>query len=186
MSQAPSVSRSTTETTAASSIKCDYLADLVHLSAAQLQSSIGYLTNSEGACTRSLLEAVSSVTRLEQAARAAELPDARMGVEFDAALQSVSASAKAALSELQFVDALSQRLSHILFEMNQIAGSAESAVTLDTPESWKELLSNIRSKYSIHEEREVFDAAIADTAIGALLDLQGANTSSDDTSIEMF
>ncbi len=174
----------------ASSIKSDYLAEVISLSAAQLEAAMKFATHEEAKCTDSLLRGIAHINdarrELNKSFVDADGVDRSILSKLDGTLGHVSEDANAAITALQYVDALSQRLSHILFELNQVAKFADSGRNLDSIDDWAELLNRIRTMYSIHEEREVFDAAMADAAIGALIGARDIDSDFTDNSVDIF
>jgi hypothetical protein len=161
---------------------------LISLSVAQLRAAMNYAAHQESQCTASVLDVLSRIVRAQK------LLNGDLGSEVDTSIFSavdetlagLSKEARNAVTALQFVDALAQRLSHIEFALKQIGEFANSGRRPDSVEDWTRLLERIRAMYSIHEEREVFDAVMENASIGKLIDADNPPASSVEDSVELF
>ena len=163
-------------------IKNDYLADVIALSVAQLNATLDFTAKQENGCTEALLRVLSLTKEIRNTLD--DVTEENL-LAVNSSMSALANNANDAIGALQFVDALVQRLAHILFELQQIAEFAESDICLDSTELWRELLTRIRAMYSMREERAVFDAVMADAPIGKLLDPDEVESDSDDT-VELF
>ncbi|TDJ66744.1 MAG: hypothetical protein E2O35_05300 [Proteobacteria bacterium] len=99
-------------------INRDYLADVVSLSVVQLQSAIEYAGIHENECTGAILNVVSGVATLRESLidTSISAPGATLLKNIELALSGLTKDTTDVITSMQFIDALSQRLSHILFE----------------------------------------------------------------------
>lgn len=65
-----------------------------------------------------------------------------------------------AIIAFQFYDKLVQRLDHVSFSLGLLAELVGSQVRLYRPQEWAALQAQIRSKYTMAEERVMFDAVM--------------------------
>jgi hypothetical protein len=90
----------------------------------------------------------------------------------------------------QFYDKLSQRLDHVSQSLNSLSLLIGNPNALYSPIEWKNLQESIRSKYTMEEERKMFDNVIAGMPIEqALLEFRQdklSKTDTDDDCIELF
>jgi hypothetical protein len=72
--------------------------------------------------------------------------------------EDVSGKMQHAIMAFQFYDTLVQRLDHVVGSLSQLGDLVGDASTLYSPLAWQALQEKIRSKYSMKQERELFDA----------------------------
>lgn len=70
----------------------------------------------------------------------------------------VTAMMQKAIIAFQFYDKLSQRLSHANHSINALATLISDPARLYSPSEWKALQEKIKAKYTMEEERAMFDA----------------------------
>ena len=71
---------------------------------------------------------------------------------------SISSKMQEAIIAFQFYDKLVQRLDHVVEVIAQLADLVGDNSRLYSPEEWSKLQQMIRSRYTMEEERELFDA----------------------------
>jgi len=71
---------------------------------------------------------------------------------------SISIKMQEAIVAFQFYDKLVQRLDHVVEVIAQLADLVGDNSRLYSPEEWSKLQQMIRSRYTMEEERELFDA----------------------------
>lgn len=91
----------------------------------------------------------------------------------------------------QFYDKLSQRLDHVSLSLSSLSQLIGDPNALYSPMEWKKLQEHIRSKYTMEEERQMFDNVISGMPIDdALLVFKeakiAANEEADEDDIELF
>jgi hypothetical protein len=86
----------------------------------------------------------------------------------------LSAHAQAAITALQFYDKLVQRLSHV---RDGLVIPADRRADRNTGDEWDGMMDAVRSRYSMVEERVLFDFMMrgvsADSMLKALVSMQG-------------
>jgi hypothetical protein len=74
--------------------------------------------------------------------------------------QQVTEKVHHAIIAFQFYDKLVQRLDHVSFSLGLLAELVGSQMRLYKPQEWAALQAQIRSKYTMAEERVMFDAVM--------------------------
>jgi hypothetical protein len=74
-----------------------------------------------------------------------------------------------AIIAFQFYDKLSQRLDHVSESLSSLTAIIGTPVELHTPAAWQKLQEIIRSKYTMEEERRMFDKVISGVPIEEVL-----------------
>jgi len=89
----------------------------------------------------------------------------------------------------QFYDKLSQRLDHVSQSLNDLSLLIANPEALYSPIKWQELQHSIRSKYTMEEERKMFDNVISGMPIDEALKIfrqEKLKQQVDDDDIELF
>jgi hypothetical protein len=71
----------------------------------------------------------------------------------------------AAIVAFQFYDKLTQRLDHISQNLNSLTQLISDPNSLYSPPKWQELQNAIRAKYTMDEERKMFDKVLSGITI---------------------
>lgn len=89
----------------------------------------------------------------------------------------------------QFYDELSQRLDHVSRGLEGLSGIIADSERFSVPEEWQALKDAIRSKYTIQDEIEMFDAVMAgmdiDEAVQQVIDGRD-RAQQQDNEVELF
>lgn len=93
-----------------------------------------------------------------------------------------------AIMAFQFYDKLVQRLDHVVGSLSQLGDLVGSPENLYSPLAWRSLQEKIRSKYTMAQERELFDALMNGESIESVLKRlhQLTEESTDNDDIELF
>lgn len=83
----------------------------------------------------------------------------------------VSGQMQHAIVAFQFYDRLSQRLTHVSHSLENLSAIVSDPGRLYNPFAWRELQQQIRSKYTIEDERFMFDTLLATGDVRQALDL---------------
>lgn len=87
----------------------------------------------------------------------------------------------------QFYDKLTQRLDHVSQSLSSLSSLIANPASLYSPIEWQALQQSIRSKYTMEEERKMFDNVISGMPIEeALAIFRQEQTPNDDDDIELF
>jgi hypothetical protein len=77
----------------------------------------------------------------------------------------VSQKVHHAIIAFQFYDKLVQRLDHVCHSLSGLSDLVSSSERLYNPQEWSALQERIRSKYTMAEERGMFDAVMAGATV---------------------
>jgi len=102
------------------------------------------------------------------------------------ATEHVSGMVHQAIIAFQFYDKLVQRLAHVNHSLASLSGLVSDKSRLFNPYEWVGLQEQIRSKYTMREEVEMFEAVLAGMSVEEALEkfMTQINDKSDD--IELF
>lgn len=75
--------------------------------------------------------------------------------------QDLSGEMQKSIVAFQFYDKLVQRLSHVRNSMTGLTDLMGDEATLHSQDAWKKLQANIRSSYTMEEDKYLFDAILA-------------------------
>ena len=75
--------------------------------------------------------------------------------------EEVTGKMQGAIIAFQFYDKLTQRLGHVCNSMEELSALLGDDQRIDQTSEWTNLQSAIKSKYSMREEHELFDAVMA-------------------------
>ncbi|MBL3617099.1 MAG: hypothetical protein JMN26_05145, partial [gamma proteobacterium endosymbiont of Lamellibrachia anaximandri] len=99
----------------------------------------------------------------------------------------VSTKMQASIMAFQFYDKLSQRLSHVNHALEALGELVGDQGRLYNPSEWTGLQGKIRSRYSMREEQEMFDALLSGATIEEALQMGiAAMHEAEDDDIELF
>ncbi|MCW8931031.1 MAG: hypothetical protein OQL19_12430 [Gammaproteobacteria bacterium] len=171
----------------------------------QLKETILMLNLSVAQIDQSMNEGNSSVDTLATSftALATNLADIQSSIEqmneenFDKTKLIIQGSSTTALDKIQtaiiafqFYDKLTQRLDHVSHSLSSLSALISDPASLYSPPEWRALQASIRSKYTMEEERKMFDKVLSGTPIEeALAEFREemiSKDSSDDEDIELF
>lgn len=88
------------------------------------------------------------------------LPDSPVKQSIQALGAGVSGQMQQAIIAFQFYDRLSQRLAHVSRSLEQLGGIVGDPTRLYNPSAWHALQEHIRSKYSMEDEKVMFDTVL--------------------------
>lgn len=76
---------------------------------------------------------------------------------------------QSAIIAFQFYDKLTQRLDHVSQSLTSLSQLIADPTSLYSPPQWRSLQESIRSKYTMEEERRMFDKVLAGASIDEAL-----------------
>jgi hypothetical protein len=85
--------------------------------------------------------------------------------EIQEGARQVSQKVHHAIIAFQFYDKLVQRLDHVCHSLSELSDLVSSTERLYNPQQWSALQERIRSKYTMAEERGMFDAVMAGATV---------------------
>jgi len=132
---------------------------MLELAAGQVDAAMRDSNSSVGVLTDTFTSVVETLQSIER--RVASLPDddTKSGVLADT--QQVSMKVHQAIIAFQFYDKLVQRLDHVCLSLGELSAVVSDKSRLFNPGEWRALQDQIRSKYTMIEERDMFDAVMA-------------------------
>lgn len=167
---------------------------MLNLAVAQLEqsmsegnASVATLSGSFTALATNLTDIQSSIANLDEQENNSDKMKLIIEGSATTALDKVHSS----IIAFQFYDKLSQRLDHVSQSLNSLSLLIANPAALYSPLEWKKLQENIRSKYTMEEERQMFDNVISGMAIEqALAEFRQARLANhdddDEDDIELF
>lgn len=132
---------------------------MLNLATAQLEMAMRDSGGSVEVLTGSFTGMYGSLMGLVEAAQA--LPDSPVKDSIQASGADVSGQMQQAIIAFQFYDRLSQRLTHISHSLEDLAAIVREPGQLYNPAAWHALQQKIRSKYSMEDEKLMFDTVVA-------------------------
>ncbi len=85
--------------------------------------------------------------------------------EIQEGARQISQKVHHAIIAFQFYDKLVQRLDHVCHSLSELSDLVSSTERLYNPQEWSALQERIRSKYTMAEERGMFDAVMAGATV---------------------
>lgn len=137
---------------------------MLKLAAAQVEYSMRDGERSVNTLTESFMAMSASMQVIEQSSKELwEKHNEEGGLTNKIIEQcgSVSSQMTQAIVAFQFYDKLAQRLDHVIEGLSQLGELVGDPEKLSSPVEWRSLQDSIRSKYSMSQERDLFDALIA-------------------------
>lgn len=131
---------------------------MLNLAIAQMEMALRDSGDSVGVLTHSFTHMHDSLTGLLEAAR--DLPASPARQTLLARGAGISDEVQQAVVAFQFYDRLSQRLGHVSDSLAELTAIVGDAVRLYNPQAWHDLQEKIRSKYSMEDEKLMFDTLL--------------------------
>lgn len=131
---------------------------MINLAIAQLEMAMRESSGSVDVLTNSFTGMYGNMMGLAEAAES--LPDTPMKHSIQELGVNVSGQMQHAIIAFQFYDRLSQRLSHVSSSLENLTAIVNDASRLYNPAAWLELQNQIRSRYSMEDEKLMFDTLL--------------------------
>jgi hypothetical protein len=144
---------------------------MLHLATGQVEAAMRDSNTSVGVLTDTFTAMAETLDRID--ATLVGLPDApgndaiKAGIHDDA--RSVAAKVRQAIIAFQFYDKLVQRLDHVCRGLSSMSELIDDRVRLNDPTQWQALQAQILDKYTMIEERALFEAVMAGTPVSEAL-----------------
>ncbi|NQZ23387.1 MAG: hypothetical protein HRT53_15210 [Colwellia sp.] len=149
-------------------------------------SSVATLSGSFTALATNLSDIHSSVLQMKEKGDDAD----KLRLIIEGSTTTALDKVQSAIIAFQFYDKLTQRLDHVSQSLGDLTKLITDPVALYSPVEWRSLQASIRSKYTMEEERNMFDKVIAGMSIEeALAEFKQAVLDRDDCEedeIELF
>lgn len=165
---------------------------MLELAAGQVEAAMKDSNNSVEVLTDTFTSLAETLGVIEAAV--ATLPDTvgngLVKSEIQGNTRLVAQKVHQAIIAFQFYDKLVQRLDHVCHCLGGLSGLVSDKTRLYNPEEWVTLQDTIKSKYTMVEEREMFEAVLGGMAVAAaieqFMDKREEATASAGGDIELF
>lgn len=151
-------------------------------------SSVSVLSQSFTALATNLKDIQTSIKKLPKQSEH-QIPD-KLKTIIEGSTNTAMDKVQASIVAFQFYDKLTQRLDHVSLSLSALAELIADPNSLYSPPKWQELQQSIRSKYTMEEERIMFDNVLSGMPVEqALTEFRQAmenKHSDDDEDIEFF
>ena len=145
---------------------------MLKLAAAQVEFSLRDGTNSVDVLADSFTSMAGGIGAIEKSFKnLKEVHNIDEGVN-DSIVDlcaSLSGKMQHAIMAFQFYDKLVQRLDHVVGSLSQLGDLVGNPSSLYSPLAWQALQDKIRSKYTMAQERELFDAVLKGESMESVL-----------------
>ena len=128
----------------------------IEIALRESDDSVGHLTEVFTSMVERENKIAESISRLSSKGDDEQILSS---IEHDAI--KVTGEMQSAIVAFQFYDRLTQRLAHVGSSMESLSELLNDNNRINEVEEWLELKANIKSKYSMREEHELFDVVIA-------------------------
>ena len=136
------------------------------------QSSVSTLSSSFTALATNLTDIISSINHLStDEKRSNEANSEKMKTIIEGSATTALDKVNSSIIAFQFYDKLSQRLDHVSQSLSALSALIANPAALYSPVEWQGLQNSIRSKYTMEEERKMFDNVISGMPIEEALSL---------------
>ncbi len=161
---------------------------MLNLAVAQIEVALKDSSGSVEVLTNSFTGMYGNLMALVDAAHA--LPDSSLKASIEASGLEVSGQMQHAIVAFQFYDRLSQRLTHACRSLDELTEIVSDPVRLYNPFSWHALQQKIRSRYTMEDEKLMFDKLLETGDVQAALDqyvqLKQQQAGGDTSDVELF
>ncbi len=146
---------------------------MMELSAAQITLAMREGDDSIGTLSNSFTSMLGNVNAISSAIDEIECNDAhRMACQtIKDNCNQVKEQMQLAVVAFQFYDRLSQQLAHVVSSLDSMSDLVGDGARLYNPLEWERLQEAIRSRYSMQEEQEMFDALLSGSSVKEALSL---------------
>lgn len=141
---------------------------MLNLAIAQLEMAMRDSGGSVEVLTNSFTGIYGNLMGMVEAANA--LPDSPEKQAIEELGGSASGQMQHAIVAFQFYDRLSQRLTHVSNSLGELTGIVSDPSKLYNPFVWRGLQEQIRSRYTMEEERVMFDTLLQTGDVKLALD----------------
>lgn len=133
---------------------------MLELTVAQIETAMKDSDGSVGVLADSFTSMMDSIRQINDEVRALPEDEKTAGPlqVISGHCQDVISRMQSVIIAFQFYDKLTQRLNHVSRSIDNLAGLISTPARLYSPEEWRGLQELIRSKYTMEEERAMFDA----------------------------
>jgi hypothetical protein len=160
---------------------------MLNLAVAQIEVALKESSGSVEVLTNSFTGMYGNLMALVEAAHS--LPESQVKQSIEESGMAVSGQMQHAIVAFQFYDRLTQRLSHACRSLDELTNIVNDPARLYNPFSWHALQQKIRSKYTMEDEKLMFDKLLETGNVQAALDeyvMLKQEQAGDTSDIELF
>lgn len=160
---------------------------MMNLAVAQIEMALRESSGSVEVLTNSFTGMYGNLMALVEQVQS--LPDSPVKQSIQETGSAVSGQMQHAIVAFQFYDRLSQRLSHVCRSLEDLNGIVRDPAKLYSPFAWHALQQKIRAKYTMEDEKLMFDTLIKTGDVNAALEQYVASKqeqSGGSSDIELF
>lgn len=143
---------------------------MLNLSVAQISMAMHEGEDSVGALSTSFTDMVSTVDTIARIAND-KVDDGEVAGEIFAECAKVQTGMQQSIVAFQFYDRLSQRLDHVKKALEQLGLLVSDSTRLYNPREWGVLQEHIRSRYTMQEEQDMFEALLKGATVEEALEV---------------
>lgn len=141
---------------------------MLNLSVAQIEMAMKDSSGSVEVLTNTFTSMYGNLMSLVEQVHS--LPDSPVKQSIEAAGAGVTGEMQHAIVAFQFYDRLSQRLSHVCRSLEDLNGLVSDPARLYNPYAWHGLQQKIRAKYTMEDEKLMFDTLLETGDVKAALE----------------
>jgi hypothetical protein len=145
---------------------------MLEVAAGQVEAAMTESNSSVGVLTDTFTSLAATLARVE--ASLETLPDVAENAvvkgELREGARQIGEKVHQAIIAFQFYDRLVQRLDHVCHSLGGLGELVADKARLYNPGEWVDLQGRIRSKYTMEEERVMFDAVLQGTSVQAAIE----------------
>ncbi len=142
---------------------------MLNLAVAQLERTMSEGHESVDTLTETFASLIGGIQAISMAAN--YLPETPEKETIQANVTPATEKINAAIVAFQFYDKLSQRLAHVSNSLAALGKLIETPTRLYNPYEWHGLQAMIKSKYTIEQDRKMFDAILTGATVKEALAL---------------
>ena len=161
---------------------------MINLAVAQIEMALKDSSGSVEVLTNSFTGMYGNLMALVESSH--HLPDSPIKQNIEETGTAVSAQMQQAIVAFQFYDRLSQRLSHVCRSLEDLGGIVKDPLRLYSPFAWNSLQQTIRAKYSMEDDKLMFDTLIStgsvEQALNSYLELKHHEAMDGSADVELF
>lgn len=158
---------------------------MLNLAVTQLERTMSDGSESVNALTETFASLIGGIQAIGMAAK--NLPDTPEKATIEANVNPAAEKINTAIIAFQFYDKLSQRLAHVSNSLDALGKLIANPTRLFNPYEWHGLQAMIKSKYTIEQDRIMFEAILSGATVDEALALSTkGKQQEDDGDVELF
>lgn len=165
---------------------------MLNLAVAQIDQSMNEGNSSVETLTKSFTGLATNLADIHETIPKLDVKDetsAKIKQVIQGSTITATDKVQSAIIAFQFYDKLTQRLDHVSNSLSSLTNLIANPNALYSPLEWRKLQENIRSKYTMESEKQMFDKVISGVSIKAALEefnQEKQNEDIDEDDIELF